>query len=143
MGKPDAGLLAKGGLGDIHFGNKYPFPPAKADQLVQDNDEVKLGDVVLKAHLTPGHTPGNLTWTMQVKEDNKTYNAVFAGSVTAPGYKLINNPACPAILADFEHSFAMLKSLPCDIYLAPHGSFFGLQEKIQTPGKRRKNKSVY
>ena len=124
-------LLSRGGRNDIHFGNDYPFPPVKADQTIKDNDTITLGGVVLTAHLTPGHTPGNMSWTTKVSENGKEYNIVFAASVTAPGYKLVNNSACPNIQADFEKSFALLKSLPCDVFLAPHGSFFGLQEKFK------------
>ena len=45
---------------------------------------------------------------------------VDVGSLSAPGYKLIDNPKYPGIVKDFEHSFAMVAELPCDIPLAPH-----------------------
>jgi metallo-beta-lactamase class B len=55
---------------------------------------------------------------------------VFFGSTTVlEGVKLLNNPKYPNLVADYSATFEKLKALPCDIFLAPHGSFFGLQEK--------------
>jgi metallo-beta-lactamase class B len=56
---------------------------------------------------------------------------VIACSVSAPDYRLVDNPAYPNIVQDFESSIAKLRALPCDIFLAGHGWDFGLQEKIQ------------
>jgi metallo-beta-lactamase class B len=56
------------------------FPPAKVDRVLKDGDEVRLGDAVLVAHLTPGHTRGCTTWTMQVRDSGKLLNAVIIGS---------------------------------------------------------------
>jgi metallo-beta-lactamase class B len=32
--------------------------------------------------------------------------------------------------SDFEKTFAKLRQLPCDVFLAPHGSFFRRAEKM-------------
>ena len=126
----DAAQLAAGGRGDFQWGDTLPFPPVKADRILHDGDTVEVGGVWLVAHLTPGHTKGNTTWTMEVKDGGKTYNVVFIGSTSAPGYKLVNNTKYPKIVADYQRSFRVLESLPCDVFLGPHGSFFGLQEKM-------------
>jgi metallo-beta-lactamase class B len=55
---------------------------------------------------------------------------VIVGSPNVnPGYKLVNNPAYPQIAEDYERMWRVLKSLPCDIFLGAHGSYFGLEEK--------------
>lgn len=125
----DAAQLAAGGRGDFQWGDLFAFPPVAADRILHDGDTVELGGVWLVAHLTPGHTKGNTTWTMEVKDGGKTYNVVFMGSTSAPGYKLVNNSKYPNIVADYQRSFRLLESLPCDVFLGPHGSFFRLQEK--------------
>jgi len=85
---------------------------------------------VLVAHLTPGHTKGCTTWTMKVTDGGKTNNVVIVGSPNVnPGYKLVSNPAYPQIADDYERMWRVLKSLPCDIFLGAHGSYFGLEEK--------------
>ena len=46
-----------------------------------------------------------------------------------PGYRLVNNTAYPGIAADYEKTFRVLKSLPCDIFLGAHGNYFDLETK--------------
>ena len=125
----DAKLLAAGGKGDPNFGDRFAFEPVTADRILHDGDKVELGDVTMIARLTPGHTKGNTTWTMTVKDGGKRYNVVVAGSTSSPGYKLIDNPNYPGIVADYQRTFQILKSLPCDVFLAPHGNFFDLTKK--------------
>jgi len=125
----DAALLAAGGKGDPNFGDKLAYEPVKADRILRDGDKVELGGVTMTAHLTPGHTKGNTTWTMTVTEGTKSYNVVVAGSTSTPGYKLVDNPNYPEIVADYQRTFQILKTLPCDIFLGPHGNFFDLTKK--------------
>ena len=129
----DARVLASGGRDDF-----IPFPkdmtvyePVVADGIVADGDTVALGGVVLTAHLTPGHTRGATTWTMDVADDGRNYHVVFFSSASInAGTSLRQHPAYPEIVADFETTFARLKALPCDIFLAPHGLQFGLADKF-------------
>lgn len=125
----DAALLAAGGKGDPNFGDTLAYEPVKADRILRDGDKVELGGVTMTAHLTPGHTKGNTTWTMTVSEGSKSYNVVVAGSTSTPGYKLVDNPNYPGIIADYQRTFQILKSLPCDIFLGPHGNFYDLTKK--------------
>jgi metallo-beta-lactamase class B len=125
----DAELLARGGRGDFHFGDRLSYPPVKADGILNDGDMIELGGVTMIAHLTPGHTKGCTTWTMKVKEGLQQYDVVFVGSTTVPGYKLIDNPQYPTIATDYELTFRVLKSLPCDVFLAAHGSFYSMLKK--------------
>jgi len=110
------------------------FPAAKPDQVIHDGDTVKLGDVVMTAHLTPGHTRGCTTWSTAVKDGGRSYHVVFVGSASVlPMYKLIDRPGAPAtypgIEQDYEKTFRVLRSLPCDVFLASHGSFYSLADK--------------
>ena len=128
--EPEAQQLARGGKGDFHYGDWGAFPPVTADQTVKDGEKVELGGVTLTAHLTPGHTKGNTTWTMKTSEGDRSYDVVVMGSLSAPGYKLVNNTNYPNIVADYTHSFAVLKKLPCDVFLSQHGFNFSLKEKM-------------
>jgi len=110
------------------------FPATAPDQVIHDGDTVKLGGVTMTVHLTPGHTKGCTTWTMTTTEAGKSYNVVFVGSATVlPQYKLIDRPGSPAtypgIEADYEKTFRVLKSLPCDVFLGAHGSFWSMSDK--------------
>ena len=81
------------------------------------------------AHLTPGHTKGCTTWTTKIRDGDKVYDDVVVGSQSALDYKFVGQESYPGITADFERSFALLNHLPCDIFLASHGSFFHFVEK--------------
>ena len=35
----------------------------------------------------------------------------------------------PDVIADYQRTFRVLKTLPCDVFLASHGGFYGLREK--------------
>lgn len=131
----DVEQLARGGKNDPNFGDRFLFQPVTTDRALRDGDTVQLGDVTMTARHTPGHTKGCTTWTMKVREGAKVYDVVFIGSTTAPGYRLIDNPNHPNIVEDYELTFRLLKTLPCDVFLAPHGSFFSLQGKIKRRGE--------
>jgi len=128
----DALLLARGGRGDFRFGDTLTFPPVVADRILKDGDTVSLGGTVMTAHLTPGHTQGNTTWTTTTTEGGKTYAVAFMGSMSInPGVVLLGNPHYPGIAGDYARSFRAMKSLPCEVFLGPHGSFFDLQGKAK------------
>jgi metallo-beta-lactamase class B len=128
----DVPVVESGGKTDFEYGSTPTtlYRPTKVDHVLHDGDEVRLGGTVLVAHLTPGHTKGCTTWTMQVTERGKTYNVVILGSPNVnPGYKLVDNRAYLQIAEDYERMWRVLKSLPCDIFLGAHGNYFGLEEK--------------
>jgi len=134
----DVPEVEDGGKSDFRYGNSKDmfFPPAKVDRILHDGDEVSLGDVVLVAHLTPGHTKGCTTWTLKVADGGKTYNVVIVGSPNVnPGYKLLNNTAYPQIAQDYKRMFRVLRSLPCDVFLGAHGSYYGMTEKFARVAK--------
>ena len=125
----DAGLLRKGGHGDFRFGDTLFFPSIEPDKIILDGESLQLGDQVMTAHLTPGHTRGNTTWTTKIKDGARAYHVVFVGSQSSLDYKFVGQESYPGIAADFVKSFPVLKNLPCDIFLASHGSFFRFVDK--------------
>jgi metallo-beta-lactamase class B len=128
----DVSVVESGGKSDFQYSNDPTtlYPPTKVDRVLHDGEEVKLGEAVLTAHLTPGHTKGCTTWTMKVRDGDKSRDVVIIGSPNVnPGYKLIGNQIYPGITEDFERTFRVLKSLPCDYFLGAHGNYFNMEEK--------------
>lgn len=128
----DVPAVESGGRKDFQFGNSpgMYYPVAKVDRVLHDGSEVRLGGMVLTAHFTAGHTKGCTTWTLQVPDHGKLYNVVIVGSPNVLSeYKLVNNRAYPQIAQDFEKQFQTLRSLPCDVFLGAHGSYYGMQAK--------------
>jgi metallo-beta-lactamase class B len=130
----DVAAVESGGKADFQYGadETMRFPATKVDRVLHDGDTVKLGDAVLTAHLTAGHTRGTTTWTMDETESGRTLHVVIVGSPNVnPGYKLVRNKTYPQIAADYQHGFDVLNALPCDVFLGAHGSYYGLKEKYE------------
>ena len=108
--------------------------PRPMYEALHDGSEVTLGGVTLTAHLTPGHTPGCTTWTMRVPDGGKTYDVLIIGSVGVnPGTNLVGNPA---LVSQYQRSFAFLKSAHVDVPLGSHPAMYRMTEKYAaiTPG---------
>lgn len=127
----DGAIVAQGGRGDPFLkGDRFYYDPVTPDFVITDGDQVKLGGWTLTAHITPGHTPGCTTWTFPVTVAGKVRQALdHCSSTVLPGYKLGKTETYPGQTADFEKSFATWKSLPCEVFIASHGAFYGMKEK--------------
>ena len=138
----DADAVENGGAKKTRLGkgDYTQFPPAKVDRRLKDGDEVKLGEAVLVARLTPGHTPGCTTWTMHVTDSGRPLNAVIIGSPNVnPGYVLVGNKNYPSIATDYETTFRLLNSLPVDLFLGAHGGYYGMEAKHARLGDAKGN----
>ena len=99
-------------------GKEHPI-----DKMLRNGESVKLGGTTLVARLTPGHTRGCTTWTTKVKENGKTYDVVINCSLRPP------NVLTPAIIDEFNRSFKIVRSLPCDVQLGDHPAQYNMEEK--------------
>ena len=125
----DAKVIASGGKGQYLYDEGWK--PCAVDRVLKDGDTVTLGEATLTARLTPGHTRGCTTWTMQAVDGGKSRNVVIIGSPNVnPGYQLVGNLDYPEIADDFARTFRLLKSLPCDIFLGAHGNYYGMADKF-------------
>lgn len=123
--------LEEGDKDDFAWGDKYKFEPVKVDRTIADGGVVSLGGVTLKAVLMPGHTPGSTMWLLNVKENGRIYQVAFVSSTSIPGYTLLDNKKYPSITSDYTSTFAKMKGLKPDVFLASHGSFFDLLGKAE------------
>ncbi len=123
----DVKEVEDGGASDFMYKDMH-WTPVKVDQVLHDGSEVDLGGVKLVARKTPGHTKGCTTWTTRIANRD----VVIIGSANVnEGYKLLYNDKYPDIIADYEHTFAVLKSLRCDVFLGAHGAYYGMEDKYR------------
>jgi len=119
--------------GDPQFGNDMPdMTPLAPVRALRDGETVELGPVSIKAHYTPGHTKGGVSWTWMAYENGRPMNMVYADSLTAitgPGFRYSSNTVYPNAKADLERSIARVAALPCDILVTAHPDASGLLEK--------------
>jgi metallo-beta-lactamase class B len=130
----DVPVVESGGAKDFFYPHDL-YPPAHVDRILHDGDRVELGGVILVAHKTPGHTRGCTTWTLRTPDQGKLVNVVIVGSWNVnPGFRLVSRPGHPAsypgIADDYRKTFAVLKSLPCDVFLGAHGGYFDMLAKL-------------
>lgn len=111
---------------------KSTWEPCKVDQVIQDGAVVTTGGPTLRAHLTPGHTAGNTTWSLEVTDQGKRYVAVIIGSPNVnPGFQLVNNKDYPDMAKDYARTFRVLKALQGEIFLGAHGLYYNMAEKYK------------
>jgi metallo-beta-lactamase class B len=99
-------------------GKEHPI-----DKILHDGESVTLGGTTLVAHLTPGHTRGCTTWTTKAQEGGKTYNVVINCSLRPP------NVLTPPITDEFNRSFKLVRSLPCDVQVGDHPAQYDMATK--------------
>jgi len=115
-----ASVLKHGGVGkdDPQYGAIRPVATVKNPRGLRDGQSFHVGEIVITAHLTPGHTPGGTSWTWQSCEDKVCRNMVYADSlnpVSARGFRFSHAATYPTVLEDFQRSFAFFENVPCDI----------------------------
>jgi metallo-beta-lactamase class B len=123
---PDLGvlrLLVWSGLA------RYPRP--RVDHRFGDGDTVRLGPIELVGHVTPGHTRGCTQWTFLVRDGDRELLASVVCGVGVPPRTPFFGATRQEMEAAYERTFQTMRSLPVDIFLAPHARVFGRWRKFQ------------
>lgn len=116
------------------------YAPVHVDRILHDKDTISLGGVTLTAHKTAGHTRGCTTWTMRAhlpgEPAGTTRNIVIVGGTSFwSEYHFVgdsdDSASYPGIAQDFRHTFALLRGLPCDVFLGAHGGYFDMLAKLK------------
>lgn len=107
------------------------YRPARVARSVEHREVVRLGEISLTAHLTPGHTPGCTTWTGTASIEGDPFDFAILCSLTVlEDYRIVGPDATyPGQGEDFCRSLSHLRTLDTDLFLAPHAAWFGLWEK--------------
>ena len=87
MGAPDWDLVAK-------FPNRYKTMAPKRDIVATDGMKITLGDSTVSVWLTPGHTPGTLSYTFSVLDRGRPVNVAYSGGTA---FNFVNNTPDPGI----------------------------------------------
>jgi metallo-beta-lactamase class B len=131
----DRYALEKGVFVGSESNTKLNFTPIKVDKAVKDGESIELGGLKLTAHVTPGHTKGCTSWSWPVRDaDGSAHTAIDFCSATVSRNSLVPEQY-PGIIADYRRTFATAKSLPGDVFLAPHPEFYGPEAKQAKLGK--------
>lgn len=96
---------------------------------VADGEVVAVGELALKAHMTPAHSPGGTTWTWQSCEKGRCLDMVYADSLTAvsaDGFRYTEPDRTPAFAAVIDK----VGALKCDVIVSTHPGFTDTMEKL-------------
>lgn len=133
-------VLTKSGVGkgDPQFGSIPPVALVPRATTLRDGQTLRVGDIKLTAHFTPGHTPGGTSWTWRSCEGKRCLNLVYSDSMTpvsSDGFRFSDSREYPNAVRDFEKSFAFLRGTPCDILLTSHPDASGLWQRLENRRK--------
>ncbi len=119
MGGPDWDLVEK-------FPNRYKTMAPKRDIVTTDGMEITLGETTVTIWLTPGHTPGTLSYTFTVLDRGKPVNVAYSGGTA---FNFVNNKPDPGIknfqtyIDSQKHIAAKAAASKATVLLSNHSEF--------------------
>ncbi len=125
----------RGDRSDPQFETSKPFPAVAADQVqvIADGYRLRLGDLELTAHATPGHTPGSTSWTWERCEGETCARIAYVDSLTAMSdddYRFSDEAAHPGYLSAFRAGIDHISGLDCSLLLTPHPAASALWQRV-------------
>ncbi|HMT41192.1 MAG TPA: subclass B3 metallo-beta-lactamase [Sphingorhabdus sp.] len=108
-----------------------PVEGVKVDQIIRDGETLKIGNQVLTAIASPGHSPGGTSWRWQSCNNGKCLNIVFADSLSAVSADDYHFSDHPEYIAPLRATISKIASFEtCDILITPHPSQSGFFERL-------------
>jgi len=101
------------------------YPPAHVDHRLADGDTIRVGPIALTAHITGGHTRGCTSFSFVMHDGDRVLHVVSACSLVVLGASRYEGQD-----ADLQHTFAVLRGLPADIWVSSHARLWGRYRKF-------------
>src|SRR5687767_11192241 len=119
MGAPDWDQVAK-------YPNRFKTMAPKRDIVATDGMTIRLGDASMTIWLTPGHTPGTLSYTFSVLDRGRPVNVAYSGGTA---FNFVNNTPDPGIrnfqtyIESQRHMAAKAATAGATVILSNHSVF--------------------
>ena len=119
MGGPDWDMVAK-------FPNRYKTMAPKRDIVATDGMKITLGETTVTIWLTPGHTPGTMSYTFTVLDRGKPVNVAYSGGTA---FNFVNNTPDPGIknfqnyIDSQKHMASKAAETKATVLLSNHSEF--------------------
>jgi metallo-beta-lactamase class B len=119
MGGPDWDLVQK-------YPSRYKTMAPKRDIVATDGMTIALGGTTVTIWLTPGHTPGTLSYTFTVLDRGKPVNVAYSGGTA---FNFVNNTPDPGIrnfqtyIDSQKHIAAKAAETGATVILSNHSEF--------------------
>lgn len=125
---------------DPQRGYDSRFPAVQSVRIIRDGERLRLGNTIVTARATPGHTMGSMSWSWRACEGQRCKAIVFAASlnpVSTDDYRF-SAPSHKVVVAAFARGQAAMRALPCDILITAHADQDDATERfLTTPGACR------
>ena len=119
MGGPDWEWVEK-------YPSRYKTMAPKRDIVATDGMKITLGETAVTIWLTPGHTPGTLSYTFTVLNQGKPVNVAYSGGTA---FNFVNNTPDPGIknfqnyIDSQKHTAAKAAETKASVLLSNHSEF--------------------
>ncbi len=119
MGAPDWDTVAK-------YPNRYKTMAPKRDIVATDGMKITLGGTTVTIWLTPGHTPGTMSYTFSVLDRGRPVNVAYSGGTA---FNFVNNTPDPGIrnfqtyIESAQHMAAKAAATRATVLLSNHSEF--------------------
>lgn len=104
------------------------------DVLLNEGDEIRLGNTVITCKHTPGHTPGTMSYFLDITDGTKTYKcAMMGGSGTnSMEYKHLNKYGLTdRWRLEYPQVIARLRQESVEVQMANHNGDIGVAAKLE------------
>jgi metallo-beta-lactamase class B len=115
---------------DPQVGVLKRFPAVEVGRIVRDGEEVLLGNVMVAAIATPGHTAGAMSWRWVSCDGGVCRTIVYVDSLHAVSNDSYRFSDHPDVVAAFRASIAKIAASDCEILLTPHPSASQMPERL-------------
>ena len=116
------------------YPNRYKTMAPKRDIVATDGMKITLGDTTVTTWLTPGHTPGTLSYTFTVLDRGRPVHVAYSGGTA---FNFVNNTPDPGIrnfqtYIDSQRHFArQAAATGATVLLSNHSEFDSAVNKNQ------------
>ena len=139
MGVADWDLVEK-------YPNRYKTMAPKRDMVATDGMEITLGEASVRTWLTPGHTPGTLSYTFTVLDRGRPVSVAYSGGTA---FNFVNNTPDPGIrnfqtyIDSQRHFAAQAAAARATVIISNHSEFDNAVAKNRMLASRGKGPHPY
>ncbi|MBM3818074.1 MAG: MBL fold metallo-hydrolase [Acidimicrobiia bacterium] len=119
MGAPDWNSVEK-------YPNRFKTMAPKRDIVATDGMAIALGETIVNVWLTPGHTPGTISYTFTVRDRGRPVTVAYSGGTA---FNFVNNTPDPGIrnfqnyIDSQQRMAAHAKAAGATVLLSNHSEF--------------------
>jgi metallo-beta-lactamase class B len=133
--KSAAEVLQSGRAGpdDPQYAELPEFPRITDVRQMRDGQTLRLGETIITAIATPGHTAGSMSWTWRSCEGESCKTVVFGSSLNpvSDDHYHFGAKANRKATNRFRVTIARMRKLPCDILITAHPAQSGGDVKFR------------